>query len=347
MSLENKLNGPLGILLAPLGWLYARIAAARVQAYHSGRWKSVRPPMPTLSIGNIAAGGTGKTPLLFATLSWLHKHDATVGVLSRGYGGDEGRMLEERFPQVRLIEGKDRVAGLHKLLSKDPPELLLLDDGFQHLKLQRDVDIVVIDATRPFGRCFPAGLFRESISALMRADLVVVSRAELVSEKKLLSIWKRINRTRKGKPYQARVEGGVQVRDLRNLKTGICVPVSDFKGRNVQLAAGIGNPQSFYSLCENSGMEISSFTRFSDHHAWSQEDAKGFQQNMPLVVTEKDGVKLRPFATVQMWEMRVDWRFIKGVETWERCLTDLHLPVRAARIEPLWNAHDPDGRGVQ
>jgi tetraacyldisaccharide 4'-kinase len=347
VSVESKLNGPLGILLAPLGWLYARIAAARVQAYHSGRKKSVRPPMPTLSIGNIAAGGTGKTPLLFAALDWLHKHDATAGVLSRGYGGDEGRMLEERFPHVRLIEGKDRVDGLHKMLAKDTPELLLLDDGFQHLKLQRDVDIVVIDATRPFGRCFPAGLFRESITALMRADLVVVSRAELVSEKKLLSIWKRINRTRKGKPYQARVEGGMQVRDLRNLTTGVCVPVSDFKGRKVQLAAGIGNPQSFHSLCENSGMEITSYTRFSDHHAWSKEDADEFNEHMPLVVTEKDGVKLRPFATVQMWEMRVDWQFLKGVETWERCLTDLHLPVRAARIEPLWNAHDPDGRGVQ
>jgi tetraacyldisaccharide 4'-kinase len=346
LSLERKLNGPLGAALAPLGWLFAQIAKARVAAYQSGRKVSVRPPMPTLSIGNISAGGTGKTPLLFAAIEWLEKHGASVGVLSRGYGGDEGRMLEERFPNVRLVEGADRVAGMQTLLAKDPPELLLLDDGFQHLRLQRDLDIVVIDATRPFGRCFPAGLFRESIRALQRADLIVVSRAELVSEAQLVSIWARIHQACKGKPFQQRVEGGVQARDLRNLVSGEVIPVQQFEERQVQLAAGIGNPQSFHALCENAGMFIENFTRLADHHAWKAQDLQAFSAKLPLVVTEKDGVKLRPFATDQMWELRVDWKFVRGFEAWERCLTDLHLPVRAAMIEPLWAAQDPDGRQV-
>jgi tetraacyldisaccharide 4'-kinase len=346
LSLEDKLNGPLGAALAPLGWLFAQIAKGRVSAFQSGRKASVRPPLPTLSIGNISAGGTGKTPLLFAALEWLEKHGATVGVLSRGYGGDEGRMLEERYPKVRLVEGADRVAGMEKLLAGTPPELLLLDDGFQHLRLQRDLDIVVIDATRPFGRCFPAGLFREPISALQRADLIVVSRAELVSEEKLEKIWSRIHRACKGKPFQTRVEGGVQARDLRNLVTGEIMPVEEFAGRSVQLAAGIGNPHSFHALCEGAGFKIENFTRLADHHAWTAADAALFPSDPPLIVTEKDGVKVRPFATEQMWELRVDWKFVRGFEAWERCLTDLHLPVRAAMIEPLWAAQDPEGRNV-
>lgn len=347
LSLESKLNGPLGVILAPLGWLFAQIAKGRVAAYRSGRKASVRPPLPTLSIGNISAGGTGKTPLLFAALEWLEKHGASVGVLSRGYGGDEGRMLEERFPNVCLVEGVDRVVGMQQMLASEPPELLLLDDGFQHLRLQRDLDIVVIDATRPFARCFPAGLFREPIRALQRADLIVVSRAELVSEEQLLSIWSRIHRACKGKPFQIRVEGGVQARDLRNLVSGEVVSVEQFHGRHVQLAAGIGNPQSFHALCEGAGMVIDNFTRLADHHAWKEADLALFSSEQPLIVTEKDGVKLRPFATEQMWELRVDWKFVRGFEAWERCLTDLHLPVRAAMIEPLWAAQDPDGRNVR
>lgn len=346
LSLERQLDGPLGVVLAPLGWLFAQIAKGRVAAFQSGRKASVHPPLPTLSIGNISAGGTGKTPLLFAALEWLEKHGATVGVLSRGYGGDEGRMLEERFPNVRLVEGADRVAGLQTLLASQPPELLLLDDGFQHLRLQRDLDVVVIDATRPFGRCFPAGLFREPISALQRADLIVVSRAESVSETQLEHIWARVHRACKGKPFQTRVEGGVQARDLRNLVTGELVAIEKFKERHVQLAAGIGNPQSFHALCESAGMVIENFTRLADHHAWKAADLQSFPNDQPLVVTEKDGVKLRPFATDQMWELRVDWKFVRGFEVWEKCLTDLHLPVRAAMIEPLWAAQDPNGRNV-
>jgi len=346
LSLQSKLDGPLGIALAPLGWLFAAIAKARVAAFRSGHRASVRPPLPTLSIGNISAGGTGKTPLLFATLAWLEKHGATIGVLSRGYGGDEGRILEERFPQVQLAEGADRVAAMRQLLGAKPPELLVLDDGFQHLRLQRDLDVVVVDATRPFGRCFPAGLFREPLSALNRADLIVVSRAELVSEERLLAIWQRIHLARPGKPLQVRVEGGVQARDLRNLVTGEIIPVTDFAGRSVHLAAGIGNPTTFHKLCEDAGMQVASFLRFGDHHAWSAEDANHFACDQVVVVTEKDGVKLRPFANKQIWELRIDWKFVRGLEVWERFLTDFHLPVRAAQIEPLWAAQDPHGRFV-
>lgn len=345
-SIEERLGGPLGWLLAPLGWLFALVATARVYAFKRGWKASVKPPRPTLSIGNISAGGTGKTPLLFHALEWFAKYDARVGVLSRGYGGDEGRMLEERYPGVLLAEGADRIAGMERLFKQEePPEMFLLDDGFQHLKLQRDIDIVVIDALRPFGRCFPAGIFREPLRALKRADLIVLSRAEFVTEDQRLAIWEKVQQVRDADHPLPRIEGGVVARDLRNLKDGRIVSVREMSGKEVQIAAGIGNHDSFLRLVEAKGMKVQSYARLTDHYPWSPADVARFDSAMPLIVTEKDGVKLRPFAEDHCWELRVDWEFQQGAEAWEQCLADLHLPIRAARMEPLWAAHDPDGRG--
>jgi tetraacyldisaccharide 4'-kinase len=348
LRIEERLDGPLGIIFAPLGWLYSGVARLRVWMFRRGWKASVRPPRPTLSIGNISAGGTGKTPLLFHALEWFAKHDAHVGVLSRGYGGDEGRMLEERYPSVLLAEGADRVAGMqHLLAEREPPELLLMDDGFQHLRLRRDIDIVVLDALRPFGRCFPAGVFRESSAALRRADLIVLSRAEWVEEDRRQEIWHAVKEARGEAPALPRVEGGVVARDLRNLKDGSILPIRELSGKQVRLAAGIGNHESFKRLVEAKGIHVTSFARLADHHAWSAADLKDYGPDRPLIVTEKDGVKLRPFALEHCWELRVDWQFRRGADAWEQCLADLHLPIRAARIEPLWAAHDPDGRGVR
>ncbi|MDA0666510.1 MAG: tetraacyldisaccharide 4'-kinase [Planctomycetota bacterium] len=345
-GIAARLDGPLGALLAPFGWVFSHLAAARVSAFERGWKASVKPPRPTMSIGNISAGGTGKTPLLFHALEWFAKHDARIGVLSRGYGGDEGRMLEERFPEVLLAEGADRIAGMRTLMqAEEPPEMFLLDDGFQHLKLKRDIDIVVLDALRPFGRCFPAGIFRESVHALKRADLIVMSRAEFVPEEERLAIWKKVQQVRGPECPLPRVEGGVVARDLRNLKDGRVIPVREMSGQEVRLAAGIGNHDSFFRLVQAKGLKVERFARLADHYAWSASDVAQFGSDLPLIVTEKDGVKLRPFAEEHCWELRVDWDFRLGAEAWEQCLAELHLPIRAARIEPLWAAHDPDGRG--
>ena len=337
-------DGPLGWLLAPLGLLFAMVVKVRRALFRSGRRQSVRPPMPTLSIGNLAAGGTGKTPLLLETVRWLRQQQADVGVLSRGYGGDEGRLLERRFPQVTLVEGADRVAGLRQMLAgEEPPEVLLLDDGFQHLQLQRTVDVVVLDATRPFGRCFPAGLFRESKGALRHADLVVLSRADQVEEHEREAIWEQVWAA-SGKPLP-RIEGRRAAGDRRRLHDGEVFPLEHLLGQEVHLACGIGRPDSFHRLCQELGYEVVSQQEFPDHHAWCADDLRRLQ-GRPLVVTEKDGVKLEGLVGEEVWELRIAWEFTRGFDAWETCLTELHLPVRAARIEPLWAAQDPDGRGV-
>jgi tetraacyldisaccharide 4'-kinase len=335
-KVNKYIGGPLVILLLPLAWLFGGAARLRVWMYSVGYLKSHRPPWPTLSIGNISAGGTGKTPLLFSTLKWFAENSAEAAVLSRGYGGDEGIVLRQRFPQVSLIENPDRVAGMRELNEKHKPEVLVLDDGFQHLRLQRDIDIVVVDATRPFGPTFPAGLFRESARALRRADLVVVTRADLVDEQRREDIQAKIAKTRVGLPELPRVEAKMAATNLRHVLSGETHDLAMLDGVNASLAAGIGNHQSFADLCESLGAHVTSYQRLADHHQWTCDDVLALADADIVLVTEKDGVKLRDLASDKFFEVCVDVEFVTGAEHFEQKLFDLHLPVRASRIEPLW-----------
>lgn len=303
--------------------------------------------MPTLSIGNLSAGGTGKTPLLLHAIDWLQRHDARVGVLSRGYGGDEGRILEERHPEAVLVENPNRREGLKSLQAHGGAEVLLLDDGFQHLRLQRDLDVVLLDATRPFGRCLPAGLLRERPRALRRAHAIVLSRTELVTPAEVEAIWQEVDRLRAGCSPLPRLEGGMVARDLRRLHDGAIESVAALQGKQLRLASGIGNPASFQALVEAQGATVGAYEQKGDHHAWSAQDCQDWTGEEWVIVTEKDGVKLRPFAAESVWELRADWCFHRGEEDWLEILNRFYLPVRAARIEPLWSAHDPEGRAVE
>ena len=324
------------ILLLPLSWIFDGAVRLRIWMYRVRCLKSHRPPWPTLSIGNISAGGTGKTPLLFSALNWFAENSAQAAVLSRGYGGDEGDILRQRFPQVSLIENPDRVAGMRDLSENHTPEVLVLDDGFQHLRLQRDIDMVVVDATHPFGPMFPAGLFRESARALRRADLVVVTRVDLVDEQRREAIQAEISKVRVGLTELPRVEAKMVATDLRHVLSGETHDLSILDGVNASLAAGIGNHQSFADLCESLGVHIASYQRLADHHPWTRADVIALADADIVLVTEKDGVKLRDIASDKFFEVCVDVEFVTGAEHFAQKLFDLHLPVRAARIEPLW-----------
>lgn len=336
----------LGPALAPLGWLFGAGTRLRAAAYRTGWLRRRRPPLPTLSIGNLAAGGTGKTPLLLDALRRLRDRDVRAGVLSRGYGGDEGRIVAERHPEALLVEDHDRVRGLRRILELGPPDVLLLDDGFQHFRLERDLDVVLLDAMAPFGRCFPAGLFREPPAALRRAHLVVLSRADLAAEDARRAAWERVAAARARLAPLPELEGSLRVRHVRHLASGETRPAETLRGLAAFVACGVGNPLSFLRLCQRAGVEARGAWFAPDHHPWPDSDLRRFRGQPHVLVTEKDGVKLRGRAPDNVWEVRADWHFTRGEEHWERALGQLALPARAARIEPLWEAHDPGGVAV-
>jgi tetraacyldisaccharide-1-P 4'-kinase len=181
---------------------------------------------------------------------------------------------------------------------------------------------------------------------LRRADAIVLSRTELVDAAEVEKIWQRVGQLRAGLAELPRIEGGMCIADIRHLKSGQILPRSEMEGKSAFLSAGVGNPQSFAALCKAASVNIIGNDWKSDHYAWKAADVAAWKAHDLVLVTEKDGVKLQPFASDNIWEVRADWEFHRGKDQWEELLNLLYLPVRAAHIEPLWNAHDPDGRCV-
>jgi len=260
-----------------------------------------RLPVPVLSVGNIAVGGTGKTPVVEALArAWLARGGAP-GILSRGYrggaeGNDEFRLLARRLPEVPHVADRDRRAGGDRLLALHPEiDLVLLDDGFQHRRLARDLDLVLIDATRPFGggRCLPAGFLREPWESLARAQAVLITRSEQVGEDLLRELEgflrERFPRLWRGRARRV-VEG---LRDAR----GRTMPVA--AGLRVLALCGLGNPSAFFASLPPLGLDVVLTRRFPDHHRYQPAELDRLRADAraagaaALVTTEKDGVKLR------------------------------------------------------
>lgn len=281
------------------------------------RRKCARPPhrlsVPVISIGNLTVGGSGKTPVVELTVLAARARGFTPAILSRGYrgdpkaaGNDEYRLLSRRLPDVVHRQGPDRYEVGRALLAEsiDPrseqprPDLIILDDGFQHRRLARDLDVVVLDATRPLGlgRLLPRGFCREPWTALARADAFVLSRRELASPEKLRLLRAFIRDHFPGRPLVEleakppawRTPEGEEV---PNLETGAVVAF-----------AGIGNPGAFFADLRRDGVGVRETRAFPDHHAYRDRDLVELRAlarergARALVCTEKDGVKLEALA---------------------------------------------------
>lgn len=262
---------------------------------------AVRVSAPVISVGNLTAGGTGKTPLVIELCRRLHAMGRTCGVVARGYGaspsdrGDEQREIESSVAAVRYVADPDRARGAGTAL-RTGADVLILDDGFQHRRLHRDLDIVVIDATCPFGfgRLLPRGLLREPPSALRRAGLILLTRSDLVSESTLVSL----------ADDMRKLAGQAPVLRCRHrvsrLETLDGVPLSDgLGGVSVVVVCGIGNPTAFARTVQNLGAEIVASRFYSDHYHFRPHDVSEllspgrFPPHDLMVITEKDAVKLR------------------------------------------------------
>lgn len=254
------------------------------------RWwrkRARRLAKPVLSIGNLTFGGTGKTPFVIHACRELMRRGRRPVILSRGYralgpeGNDEALVIRRHVPDVPHVLDPDRHAA-GRTVADDSVDVFVLDDGFQHLPLRRDADVVLVDLTDPFGGgwCPPAGRLREPLSALGRATLVVLTRADLVDRETLGDA-------------------------MRTVRAHTAAPIAtaafpascdtDLAGADVFLACAIGNPDAFVRTVEKLGARIAGRRFFRDHHAFTDSDAAALAgHGLPVVVTEKDAVKLEP-----------------------------------------------------
>ncbi|MCC7137972.1 MAG: tetraacyldisaccharide 4'-kinase [Planctomycetes bacterium] len=296
--------------LTVLSGPFALAAGVRGALYHR-RWLPVRRVgVPVVSVGNLTAGGTGKTPFVAWLVTAAVARGRRPAVLSRGYGprpagsplSDEGTLLRELLPAgVVQVEDPDRVRGARRLLaSPTPPDLVVLDDGFQHRRLHRDLDVVLLDATDPFGggHLLPRGLLREPPRALVRAHVVVLTRAERVPPARVAALRAEVA------ALAPRATVAVARTVARALvgADGAEQPTSRLAGEAVAAWSGIGNPAAFEALLGDLGARVVLSVRGRDHHRVAAADLARVLARATaagagrVVVTHKDLVKLRPLG---------------------------------------------------
>ena len=232
--------------------------------------------VPVISVGNLTLGGTGKTPMVKWLAQWFSGRGLRVAIVSRGYGAaagkqnDEALELAQALPNVPHVQNPDRVAGARAAIDEFDSQLILLDDGFQHRRLARDLDIVLLDATEPFGfdHVFPRGTLREPVTGLRRAGVVCLSRSDLLdsSGRDLIR-----GRVAKLAPDAVWCEAAHAPQGLLNSAGGI-EPLTTLRGRRVAAFCGIGNPAAFRHAVAQAGCDIVSWREFPDHHAYGEAD---------------------------------------------------------------------------
>jgi len=332
MTDQNKrVDGVLmAVLLRLLSWVYALLLFGARGCYPLGLRKAHVLSRPVVSVGNLTMGGVGKTPLVEYLIAFLTGKGIQPAVLMRGYmphgasKSDEKDLLRQKFPEISVVANKDRVRGAQEAERLRPVDMFLLDDGFQHWRVKRDLDIVALDASCPFGNgaLIPRGILREPVSALSRADLCVLTKSDAVSPEQKQALVRRIKAV-KDLPV---LEGIHQPMSLTDIQTGQCVDLEELKGRTVNGFCGIGDPRGFERSVVQTGASLNNLTAFTDHHAYSQEDVETLVaqakagQIKTLVTTAKDAVKLNIFqallaeAGVQCFILNVTFTFVNGEE---------------------------------
>lgn len=309
----------LRFLLCTTGLFYGFIMRIRNTLYDKGILKISSAAKPVISIGNITVGGTGKTPLVIRLCRMFQQSGHKVGILTRGYKSsriakgditvwiDEPGILAEGCEGAGIIVNSDRVAGAKEAVAKFGADILIMDDGFQHRRLAREVDIVTIDATEPFGygRLIPGGLLREPISSLRRADAVIVNRCEQVEEERLGQIEEVVLQVKPNMIIARSVYEGTGLK----LKDGSELKVKALEGKKLFAFCGIGNPSAFERTLADAGAKISGFRIFNDHHLYDDDDVSeivqaGVQSRAEMIVTtKKDWLKIAGFIE----DSEVNW----------------------------------------
>ena len=298
------------LLLAPLSWLFSLISTVRrkiLQRLYQGKCFSV----PVAVVGNISVGGSGKTPLIIAIVNALNKRGYTAGVVSRGYGGaanaypllvtsqtpvdqsGDEPLLIARLCGCPVVVDPDRVRAVEFLLHETPCDIVLSDDGLQHYRLHRDIEIAVVDAARGLGngRMLPSGPLRESPSRLSQVDFVVLngSGADIGAELDLVGAH--------------HVE--LQALGLRHIASNVLTPVDMWEGgKKAHAVCGIGHPDRFAQSLATLGFEVI-LSSVNDHQHLSSDDLT-FGDDLPVIITSKDAVKYSGVIPETLWVLEVE-----------------------------------------
>ena len=291
----------VSLLLSPLSVIFCTLVWLRRKSYQVGLLKSAKLPVPVVIVGNITVGGSGKTPLIITLIQLLKQAGYSPGVISRGYGGtartwpqqvrkdsdprvvgDEPLLIATRC-DIPISVGPDRVAAAKKLLEYHQCDVILSDDGLQHYALSRDIEIVVVDGIRRFGNgyCLPAGPLREKEKRLQEVDMIVSN----------------------GLASRREFSMDMQVLSLVNLKTNENRELDNFKSGKIHAIAGIGYPARFFTSLRKQGFDLEEHA-FPDHYNYNETDL-AFSEKLPIIMTEKDAVKCRFFASDNMWYLPV------------------------------------------
>lgn len=303
---------------------YSAAIWVRNSSYDRGLKKTERVSAPVISVGNLTAGGTGKTPTVAYLAKWFRERDYRVAILSRGYGAgpdgrnDEAKELEAFLPDVPHLQSPDRVAIAQVAIEELEMQVLILDDGFQHRRIERDLEIVLLDAREPFGygHLLPRGLLREPPRSLKRADIVIATRADQVDAQKLATIRSKVQRYN---PRAAWLESVHHPTQLRNAN-GETQSIDWLQGKTVTVACSIGNPAAFLQTAESTGAKIASQAIFPDHHLFHSGDMQEIASKASasgcdaILCTGKDLAKIDvpQLNGIPIWSIDVELKIVSG-----------------------------------
>lgn len=292
--------------------------------FDSGLTESLSVAAPVISVGNLTVGGVGKTPMVAKIAQWFLADGWKPAIVSRGYGAtsgpnDEAKELALLCPAIAQVQDRDRVAGSRRAISECGANVIVLDDGFQHRRLARNCDLVLLDATAPFGydHLLPRGLLREPKSSLSRATGVVLTRSDLVSSETRKRIREEVERYAPGKPWAETKHAPAQW--LR--KDGSRAPIDELRGKSVVAFCGIGNPPSFRKSLDHLGVNVVEWLEFPDHERYSDRTVGRIERACQraksvdaVVCTLKDIVKIaRPeFAKIPLFAISIQMEFVTG-----------------------------------
>ncbi|MEX2114767.1 MAG: tetraacyldisaccharide 4'-kinase [Pirellulales bacterium] len=319
---------------------YSTAVRWRNRRYDSGRARITRVGVPVVSVGNLTLGGTGKTPTVEWLARWFTERGVRVALVSRGYGSQAGRVNDEALelakllPNVPHVQDANRVRGAQRAIAEHRCQLIILDDGFQHRRIARDFDLVLVDALEPFGfgHVFPRGTLREPLACWSRAHAILLTRAELLNADQRGKIRDEVLRYA---PHAVWAEATHAPEALESSQ-GVRQPLQSLAGQSIAAFCGLGNPAGFRHALAGCGYRVVAMREFADHHPYTEADIETLAAWVDaldvaaVVCTGKDLVKIanRWRAKTPLWALSSRLQILAGQCELETALAPLVLSQR-------------------